>query len=96
VLGGVGAYLVREGLIDAAPAGMRIDARPDRLSGLAVFGEHMPLHCRDCRPVQCDVVLAGAAVPYRDGALAVDTDVGSIYAVGCSRAVGLHLERFWE
>jgi hypothetical protein len=71
----VGAQLVREGLVDAALARVRIDGRPNGLAALAVRGEHVPISRRlvdhTCRsPVQANIVLSRATVPNADGPLA--------------------------
>jgi hypothetical protein len=75
VVAGVGPELVRKGLVDAAQARVRVDGVPDRLPGLRLLGQHVPVHCRplvgsDGGAVQGDLVLAGAAMPDAERALA--------------------------
>jgi hypothetical protein len=64
----------RERVVNPAPAGAGVDRVPDRLSGLVVLRQHVPVaadarHRAGRGPVQAHVVLAGAAVPRERQAL---------------------------
>jgi hypothetical protein len=63
------ADLVREGFVNSAFAGVRIDGGPDRFSGLRREGKHVPNVARapkrcDARPVERNIVLAPPSVRY--------------------------------
>src|SRR6478609_5539967 len=68
------ADLWRERFVDAKDTGVRIDCIPDRLTGLACLGEHVPvvpdaLEGGGRRPVERNIVLAGATMPDSRGTL---------------------------
>jgi hypothetical protein len=79
VVGG-GPQVVRERLIDAAPAGVRVDRRPDRFATLEELRQAMPVVALALKGsargvVQADLVLAGASMPHRHGAIAASLQI---------------------